>query len=261
MIPTVTDQSIKQRARRVTGLARANGLLLVRNRLTLAYGLVLPLLPMGLLLVGDRGETEVGMQGATTALLMILLFPVFYNLLSMVVTRRDELVLKRLRTGETTDLELLTSMALPGAVLASLLSVLMVVAGLVLGLPWPASVLVLVAGVLLSCVLFSVLAIWTAAWTRNAEAAQMTSLPVMLLALIGTLTSLFPASWETFLALTPGDAIGSLLRIGWAGHDDGQAVEGLAVWAHAAQPMVVLLAWIVIGVSLARRYLRWEPRT
>ena len=46
---------------------------------------------------------------------MALLFPGYYNLLSMFVTRRDELVLKRLRTGEVRDLELVTSMALPGA--------------------------------------------------------------------------------------------------------------------------------------------------
>ena len=42
----------------------------------------------------------------STVLLMALMFPVYYNLLSMFVTRRDELVLKRLRTGEVRDLEL-----------------------------------------------------------------------------------------------------------------------------------------------------------
>ena len=49
---------------------------------------------------------------------MAALFPVYYNVLSQFVTRRDELVLKRLRTGETSDAELLASIALPGAALA-----------------------------------------------------------------------------------------------------------------------------------------------
>ena len=42
--------------RRITGLARANTTLLARNRLTLIYAVVLPLLPLGLLLVGDNNS-------------------------------------------------------------------------------------------------------------------------------------------------------------------------------------------------------------
>ena len=48
--------------------------------------------------------------------LVIALFPVYYNVLSQFVSRRDELVLKRMRTGETRDAELLVSIALPGAI-------------------------------------------------------------------------------------------------------------------------------------------------
>ena len=50
--------------------------------------------------------------------LVIGLFPVYYNVLSQFVSRRDELVLKRMRTGEARDAELLASIALPGAVSA-----------------------------------------------------------------------------------------------------------------------------------------------
>ena len=42
--------------RRVTRLARTNALLMMRNRLTLSYALVIPLLPLGLLFVGDQPE-------------------------------------------------------------------------------------------------------------------------------------------------------------------------------------------------------------
>ena len=98
-------------------LARTNATLMMRNRLTLAYAVVVPLLPLGLLFIGERGDVDAG--GSTRsapALLMALMFPVYYNLLSMFVSRRDELVLKRLRTGEVRDRELVR---LDGAARAS----------------------------------------------------------------------------------------------------------------------------------------------
>ena len=54
--------------------------------------------------------------------LVASLFPVYYNVLAQFVSRRDELVLKRMRTGETRDGELLASIALPGAISALVLS-------------------------------------------------------------------------------------------------------------------------------------------
>jgi ABC-2 type transport system permease protein len=163
--------------RRIRGLAWANGLLLLRNRLNLSYGLLLPLLPMGLLVTGDRGDVELGAVVAGVVLAMTWLFSVFYNVLSLVVTRRDELVLKRLRTGEVTDLELLTSLALPGIACAVVVSLGLVGLGVGLGLPLPVNPVLYVGTVLAGCVLFWAFAIWTAAWTRTAEAAQMTSMP------------------------------------------------------------------------------------
>ena len=50
--------------------------------------------------------------------MMAALFPVYANLLSQFVTRRDELVLKRLRTGESTDADIIVSLTLPGLVVA-----------------------------------------------------------------------------------------------------------------------------------------------
>ena len=52
------------------------------------------------------------------------LLPVYYNILSIIVTRRDELVLKRLRTGEARDGELLLSMCLPGIAISLVVAVL-----------------------------------------------------------------------------------------------------------------------------------------
>jgi ABC-2 type transport system permease protein len=111
---------------RIAGLARANATLVTRNRLTFIYAVVLPLLPLGLLLVGDNSSRSAGANAVLTALMMAALFPVYANLLSQFVTRRDELVLKRLRTGESTDADIIVSLALPGLAVALTTSALAV---------------------------------------------------------------------------------------------------------------------------------------
>ncbi len=69
---------------RIAGLTRANATLMARSRLTLIYAVVLPLLPFGLLLVGDNSSGGAGATPVTTALMMAALFPVYANLLSVV---------------------------------------------------------------------------------------------------------------------------------------------------------------------------------
>ena len=166
----------------------------------------MPLLPMALLFTGERGDVEIGMIAVGSALMLVLLFSVYYNLLSGMVTRRDELVLKRLRTGETRDSELLLSMALPGVTVTLVLSVVLIGLGAALGLPLPLNPLLFAATVLVASAAFASLAIWTAAWTRNAEAAQMTSMPIILLTIVGAQP--FPDSWSRFVDLTPGSSAG-----------------------------------------------------
>ena len=80
--------------------------------------------------------------------MMTAVFPVYYNLLSQLVTRRDELVLKRLRTGESTDAEIVVSLALPGVVVALVTAALAVPVALALGQPAPRNPLLHVVTVL-----------------------------------------------------------------------------------------------------------------
>ncbi|GAA2019955.1 ABC transporter permease [Nocardioides kribbensis] len=249
--------------RRVRGLARANATLMTRNRLTLLYAVVLPVLPLVLLLTGPRGDVAVGAATVVTALMMTLLFPVYYNLLSQFVTRRDELVLKRLRTGETRDAEILVALALPGLVVAVTVSLVTVVVALALGAPAPVNPVLYAGAVLLGALMSVALAYWTAAWTRNAEAAQMTSLPVILLLVVGQVAVGFPDSVQRWTDWTPGAALTALVRIGWFGLDDGSTTPSLDLadtWSVGLQPVLVLVLWTAVGLDLARRSLRWEPQ-
>ncbi|WP_380164435.1 ABC transporter permease [Jannaschia sp. R86511] len=249
-----TTRDLLPDTRRVGGLAAANTRLLVRNRLTLTYALLLPLLPLGLLLITAEDPTA-GTSTIGTALLLAYLFPVFYNLLSVVVTRRDELVLKRLRTGEARDVELVLAMSLPGVVVAVVLAVLVVPVAVALGMPLPQDPLLYAVMVLLACVMFVAFALWTAAWTASAEAAQLTSAPVLLLATAGAFVMMLPGPLAEVLSRTPGGALDSLVRLSWLGAGTG------STWGEAAQPLLVLLAWTVLALALARRSMRWEPRT
>lgn len=251
---------------RTAGLARANATLVLRNRLTLIYGVVLPLLPLGLLLVGDSGSEDSGGAGAAaivTALMMAALFPVFYNLLSQLVTRRDELVLKRLRTGESTDAEIITSLALPGFAVALATAVVAVPLAIAFGQDAPLNPLLYAVTVVVTLLMFAAFALWTAAWTSNAEAAQITSMPVILLAVLGQVAIGFPDEVRRFTDLTPGAAMTDLVRVSWFGMETGSTERTLdfaGSWAAAGQPLLVLVAWAALAGYLARRSMRWEPR-
>jgi ABC-2 type transport system permease protein len=249
---------------RIAALGRFNALLMMRNRLAMVYGLVLPLTPLALLFVGERGDGGAGAAAVITTMTFALLFPIYYNLLSQFVTRRDELVLKRLRTGEARDLELLGAMALPGVVITLAVTAVVVPAAMALGQDAPLNLVVYVATVLVSSALFVAFAFWTAAWTRNAEAAQMTSMPVILLAVLGQMSLALPDEVRRWADLTPGAAMTDLVRVGWFGFGDPgteRTLDFAGTWTASAQPLLVLVAWTALAVWLAARSMQWEPRT
>ena len=231
------------------------------------YAVVLPLLPLGLLFTGERGSASVGAGAVVTMFLTISLFPVYYNVLSQFVSRRDELVLKRMRTGETRDAELLVSIALPGAMSALVLSAVAIPIAAALDQPLPVNPVLYAALAVLAATMFTAFAYWTAAWTRNAEAAQLTSLPIIILASLGPLTNTIPDMPDRLreiLSLTPGAAMSDLVRIGWFGLDGPDATQATLTlaetWGQAAEPLIVIAAWTLVAVALARRSMRWEPR-
>lgn len=254
-------------ARRTAGLTRWNAVLLSRNRLALFYATVLPLLPLGMLFIGERGPPAVGAFAVVTTFLTISLFPVYYNALSQFVGRRDELVLKRMRTGESRDAELLASIALPGAGIALALTVIAIPIAAALGQPLPVNLLLYAATAVLAVTMFTAFAYWTAAWTKNAEAAQLTSMPIIILASVGPMANALPDMPDVLreiLSRTPGAAMSDLVRLGWFGLD-GTGTEATLTFtqtfSQAPGPLIVMAAWTTLAITLARRSIRWEPRT
>jgi ABC-2 type transport system permease protein len=233
-------------AMRLIGLSLANARLMVRNPITLAYGIITPLFPLGFVFASDGKEASIA-GGISLVLTIAWLLPVYYNILSIIVSRRDELVLKRLRTGEARDGELLLSMCLPGIAIAMFVAALAALVATVIGHP-PASPVTYLLAVLGGSIMCAALAVWTASWTRNAEAAQMTSMPVFTLLAVGMLGQVVPEGAREYVALTPGGALDALARLSWGADAD------------ALQASAVVVAWTCLAIWTARRSMRWEPR-
>lgn len=258
----------RPRVPRLLGLARAEMTLLLRNRMQLVTALMLPLaVPFLFVPMARQGGTPETLASALgTMFVVALLFIVYYNLLSAYVARRQDLVLKRLRTGEASDATVLAAAAIPALLVAAvMITVMAAISTPLLDLPLPQHPAVLVIGLVLGAVMMVPLALMTANITRTVEAAQITSLPLMALLLLGSGAalplSMMPDWFQRLIAFVPSAPITTLVRLGWLGIDaDGAAVTGAEVWATTGIQSAILLAWLGLGVWFVRNNFRWEPR-
>ncbi|WP_432139042.1 MULTISPECIES: ABC transporter permease [unclassified Streptomyces] len=247
---------------RMAALARAELTLLGRSKATLV---TVVLVPLGLpaVLRSAVGEMDVREAGLTMGLVLLpaaigfsLLFGVYGALSGIYTARREELVLKRLRTGELRDAEILAGSALP--VMATGLTqslVLAVGCTVVLDVPAPHAPHLALLGVLLGLVLCAALAAVTASLSRTVENAQVTTLPLMLVSMalsgMSVPLELLPDKLAAVCELLPLTPVLTLVRGGWTGD--------LSAW-EALGALVTGLAWTVLAVFAVRRWFRWEPR-
>ena len=248
--------------RRLGALGRAELTLLARNRGALVTALLMPLAllfsvrpavdQMGL---KARG-LSIGTVTVTAAIGFCFLFAVYTTLVGAYVARREELVLKRLRTGELEDSEILAGTALP-AVCVGLTQSLVLAVGcaVLLGAGPPRAPYLTVLGLLSGLVLSAALAALTASFTRTVESAQITALPLVVVSMVGSgmaiPTEILPARLSSACALLPLSPAIRLVRGGWTGElSTGAALASLAL----------TLAWTLTAVFAVRRWFRWEPR-
>ncbi|WP_329283043.1 ABC transporter permease [Streptomyces sp. NBC_01451] len=243
-------------------LALAESTLFLRNKGTLVAALFVPLvLPFSVrTAMSDADLKEAGLNVGTLVLPasvgFSLLFAVYAALVGVFVARREELVLKRLRTGELRDVEILTGSALP-AVATGVVQCLLLTLGctVLLDLDAPSAPQLAVIGLLLGLLTAVALAALTASFSRTTESAQVTSLPLMLLSFIGSGITVplefLPDRLASFCELLPLTPAITLVRGAWTG--DLSAYEALGA-------VLTGLAWTVLSVFAVRRWFRWEPR-
>ncbi len=248
--------------RRLNALARAELILLIRNRSAIFVALVLPIVMIFSIRASleqiDLAGTGLSVAGAalTGGIGIVLVQVVYMNLVTGYVTRREELVLKRLRTGEVTDREILISTALPSVALAVLQSVLLVVAGAIaFDLSAPKRPELFLLGLLVGFVMTSALAAATSAVTRTVQTSQLTTLPLFFVSLFASgifvPLDVFPDKLAAVFELLPLTGVMTLVRHGWLGGVEGGDLVTAAVAA---------LAWTAFAVFAVRRWFRWDPR-
>jgi ABC-2 type transport system permease protein len=257
--------------RRIASLGRAEAVLLRRNTLALLIALAVP---VGSVLVLRSSSPEPGGAaggGSGAAIVMTLTavtlnLVVYYNLVTALVARREDLVLKRLRAGETGDAEILAGTAAPAVAIAwAQIGLGGVAAAALFGMAAPVNVVLLAAALVLGTAAFVLLAAVTAAVTRSVEMAQVTTLPVLFVPL--NLSGLYiplgelPGPLEQFARVLPLTPVVDLLRLGLAGTaQDGHTVDLAGSFGAATPPLLVLLVWVAACGWATRRWFRWEPR-
>ncbi|MGH4035547.1 ABC transporter permease [Actinomycetota bacterium Odt1-20B] len=249
-------------AGRLGALARAELTLLGRNKGTLFAAAVVPLI----MPLSTRSATSGmdlkgnGLDSATLALSagigFSLLFAVYTTITSVFVARREELVLKRLRTGELRDPEILAGAALPSLAIAVVQCLVLAVGcAVLLDAGAPQAIHLTVLGILAGLVLFTALAAVTSAFSRSTESAQVMTMPLMFLSMLGSglfiPLEVMPDKLADVCELLPLTPVIKLVRGGWTG--DLSAAGALGALA-------VAVAWIVLAVFAGQRWFRWEPR-
>ncbi|MEV7005976.1 ABC transporter permease [Streptosporangium sp. NPDC051022] len=253
-------------------LAKLDLRLVARNTTVLFNVLLMPLL-MAWLFTQTQGDTDI--QGVPARLFVLtgvpglmLGFAVFINLVNSFTARREELVLKRLRGGQPSAAAVLGGSAL-GA-LALFLGQVVLLGVWIRGADGvlPANVPLLVLGAVLGVALFALLAAAFSGITPNAEVAQITVIPVILIMLIGAPVAfppdVLPGPLGTISNVLPVTPVVKIMRSAFLGADhfsgDGRALSMLEQWTGALPSVGLLLLWIAGAALLARWLFRWEPR-
>lgn len=260
--------------RRFASMARAELTILLRNKVAAFYAIALgPLMVLlfaGLPTVQLIAETLPA--GGFTALLVSMLtifgltMAIYYNLTTAVVARREKLMLKRLISGESTRGEVLYAIATPNIVIFLFQFVAVFAASAIaFGSPAMVNPALLILALVLGVTLSVALAYLTGIVTRTVEAAQLTTMPGMMIALLasGVLlpASLMPPGVIRVLELLPFYPMVELITLGLTGADmTGTAYDFAGSFGAAAFPLTVLAIWTVLTVVALRRWMRWEPR-
>ncbi|MDP9845333.1 ABC transporter permease [Streptosporangium lutulentum] len=246
-------------------VTRFGGRLYWRDKVALSTSVTLSLgLGIGLPFLMDRvrpGNPEFLLNQHLGVLAMILVIATLNQIAVTLTARRDQLVLKRMRTTGLSDRDILGGEIGNLVVQTTLLTGVVSVALYSLtDLPVPRNPLLylvfVVAGATVLCLLGAAI---TAIIPRTEVSAVMT-MPFFLLAGFGAggfgpLLEMLPGWAGTVFGLLPTAAVVEVARVAYAA--DGTIVGDLRA---AAPPALNLAIWAVIGIVVIIRWFRWETR-
>ena len=191
-------------------------------------------------------------MAAALILVTVTAMGTYITATTTLASRRQNLFLKRLRSTSAKDASILSGLVLPIA-LVNLVQAGVIVAILsVVGTP-PVGVVAVVAAVVVLELMFVGAAIATAGLTNSPDHAQVTTLPLFVVALGASMWVGLTGTEELagVKRLLPGGAVTELIIEGWSGMALHEAVSLL----------LPSLAFVVAAFAMAKSTFRWEPRT
>ena len=242
-------------ATQLLALLRMELVALSRNKTATAMAVVTPL-AIGFILAGDyEGGAGPGVERMASVLCLVVVLGVHHHLVTVYASRRQELVLKRLRAWVPSDTTILVGAATATLAIFVAQAVILIGYGVVvLGLPVPENPAVVLAGLILGAAVMAAFSAALSAVTRSSEAAMLTSLPTsaLFLATPGALVPLgaLPGGVEDVARFLPLGPFAEVIREGWLGEGAVELIASLGI----------LAAWLVLAWLLARAVFRWEPR-
>ena len=254
-----------RRGGRFLALVRAETTILLRNKTAVFIAVALPVL-MAVAFTGIALDAEyLGVALGTILVATGLLFVVYYTLVTSLVGRREQLVLKRLLSGEPTPLEILLAPAVPLWVLLVVQAGIGIGGGVLLGAPL-AHPWALALAVFGGASAWTALAMWSATWTRTVESAQLTTMPLMMISILLSGFSIplaaLPEVAERVARWLPMTPVVDLLGFAHTGVSPSGTPTGFAEVALAAgQLFLPLVLWTALGLYLGVRNFRWDPRS
>ncbi|MFG1778592.1 ABC transporter permease [Micromonospora sp. NPDC049051] len=265
-VPAASNDRATKPIWQIVAMLKMELLALRRNWTATAMSVVTPLIIAVLLVSEYGGETVSGVRRVVSVTTLIMVFLVHHHLTTVYASRRQELVLKRLRAGLASDRTILFGTASSTvAIFLAQFVLLVIYAVLVPGLPVPRNPLVMAVALLFGSAIMAGFSAALSAVTRSSEAAMLTTLPtvVIFLGTPGAMVPLgaLPESVERVLWFLPNGPFTEVMRVGWLGStDEGQALGFAGVLVETLPSFGVLLVWLAVALFLADRYFRWEPR-
>ncbi|MEW2519556.1 ABC transporter permease [Actinacidiphila alni] len=248
-----------------------------RNRRSTFIGFLLPVLLDLVVAAPLRDRTIGGVNAAgytTIGFIGLAMVTSFVNLLTAVVSRRDELVLKRLRGTEVPPWAVFAGQLAGGAVVLLIQTAILGGVSVVwFHAPPPADPVLFLVALAAGYLVFGLLALALSGFTPGTETAPLVATPVLLLCMFGagvfTPLQSLPGPLRPLAADLPLAPVIKALRTGWFGrgfgHEtwDGAALHRLGVldgWQSAGPSLLITAAWAAAAVMVTRRRFRWEPR-
>ncbi|MFJ2033266.1 ABC transporter permease [Streptosporangium sp. NPDC087985] len=257
----------------VLRLARLDITLLWRNRTAFFTAIAFPLI-LACVAIPLQGGFVAGVPSGLYTLTGMLAFACFFvtfmHLTTLFTARREELVLKRMRGSVLTEAAIFGGSGLASTAIYVLQAAGIVTLGIVtVNGHLPRNIPLFLLGVVLGSVMFVPLAAALSGVTKSGETAQITVLPAMLI-LIATSQANFPLDSmpdivQRIASAMPLSPVVDVIRTAYFGLDFTQTAPYPAVgfaesWAAAGPRLLLIWGWTVVGVFLARKYFRWEPR-